>query len=282
MGRRLAAVTDARRGHDERGAGSDVAFLRDEPDSADGVTTGGWVPSPPAGDPGSPGPGPATERQGLGELQARALTSAMAAYTAAHGQPEPVPGSTPVRRWGMAGRVGVVAAVAIAVLGGLVVARSLQQTPTVVVPDAGPSAVAPAAPEVVVHVVGQVTEPGLVRLPEGSRVADAVAAAGGATEGADLATVNLARVLVDGEQVVVSRPGDQPGAGDQGGSTLLDLNAADAAALDGLPGVGPVIAQRIVDWRTSNGPFTVVDELAEVTGIGPAVLAGVRDLVRVG
>lgn len=141
---------------------------------------------------------------------------------------------------------------------------------------------------VVVHVVGQVATPGLVTVPADARVADALEAAGGATAEADLAALNLARTVTDGEQIVVPRPGEAvpaagsapPAAGTTAGAAV-DLNAADAAALDALPGIGPVLAERIVAWREENGPFTTVDELGEVSGIGPAVLADVRDLVRV-
>jgi competence protein ComEA len=156
---------------------------------------------------------------------------------------------------------------------------------------------------VVVHVVGQVQRAGVVRLPTGSRVLDAVTAAGGPVRGADLAAVNLARVLVDGEQVVVPRPGQAPvpvsGAarsaggsttGSTGGSTAgssggsagpIDLNAASESDLDALPGIGPVLAQRIVAWRGENGRFRVVDDLGEVSGIGDALLDRLRPLVRV-
>lgn len=155
----------------------------------------------------------------------------------------------------------------------------------------GPSGTS-SSPAVVVHVVGQVKHPGLQGLPPGSRVADALAAAGGATGTADLTRVNLARVLVDGEQVVVPAPGDPdpPGASvpggaaasggsSSGGSTLVSLNTADLAALDTLPGVGPVLAQRILDWRGEHGRFTSVDELGEVSGIGEKVLERLRPLV---
>ncbi|MBO1750715.1 ComEA family DNA-binding protein [Actinotalea sp. BY-33] len=150
---------------------------------------------------------------------------------------------------------------------------------------------------VVVHVAGQVAAPGIVELSEGARVADAITAVGGATPGAELAAVNLAQVLVDGEQVYVpdateaaalpppagpdAGPGTTSAAGPAGGGgVLVDLNTAGAAELEELPGIGPVLAQRIVDHR-SRGPFTSVEELQEVTGIGPALLAGLRDLVRV-
>ncbi len=154
-----------------------------------------------------------------------------------------------------------------------------------------PGASASTGAAVVVHVVGQVRAPGLQRLPPGSRVADAVAAAGGATKKADLARVNLARVLVDGEQVVVPAPGDpdppgSPSAGASGGGagaggagSTVSLNTADLAGLDTLPGVGPVLAQRILDWRAEHGRFTSVDELGEVSGIGEKLMERLRPLV---
>jgi competence protein ComEA len=146
-----------------------------------------------------------------------------------------------------------------------------------------------------VHVVGQVRRPGVVRLPPGSRVLDAVQAAGGLLSSADLNHVNLARPVVDGEQILVPKPGESipagvlPGAAGGGDGTmtagslggLIDLNSADAAALDSLPGVGPVLAQRILDWRTAHGRFTSVDELGEVTGIGDKLMAQIGPKVRV-
>jgi competence protein ComEA len=154
---------------------------------------------------------------------------------------------------------------------------------------------------VVVHVVGQVRHAGVVRLPAGARVEQALEAAGGATARADLVRVNLARPVVDGEQIVVPKPGEPivgaaaaPGIG-SGGSTgatgssqgpaspqsPVDLNTATLVQLDGLPGVGPVLAQRILDWRSQNGRFSTVDELGEVSGIGDKVLERLRPLVRV-
>lgn len=161
------------------------------------------------------------------------------------------------------------------------------------------SATGQASAVVVVHVVGQVKRPGVRELPAGSRVAQAVAAAGGAKSGADLSRVNLARVLVDGEQVRIPAPDDPvdpreltgpgaaPGAGGSGGTGgagagsggQVALNSADLTALDTLPGVGPVLAQRILDWRTQHGRFTSVDELGEVSGIGEKLLAQLTPLV---
>ncbi|GAA2729679.1 ComEA family DNA-binding protein [Cellulomonas aerilata] len=163
-------------------------------------------------------------------------------------------------------------------------------------PAGGSGAVPAPAPtaRVVVHVVGQVSTPGVVDLPVGARVGDALAAAGGATPTADLSGVNLARVLVDGEQVVVPAPGDAPvpavegaggGPGAASGGTAatgpVDLNTAGAAELDGLPGIGPVLAQRILEWRTEHGPFRDVEELGEVAGIGDTLLGRLRTMVRV-
>ncbi|MFP5335661.1 MAG: helix-hairpin-helix domain-containing protein [Actinomycetes bacterium] len=159
--------------------------------------------------------------------------------------------------------------------------------------EPAPSAAAPtSAGVVVVHVVGQVASPGVVELPVGSRVADAVDAAGGVTRDADLARVNLARPLVDGEQVVVPRPGEEvpvpPAAGSPGSDEpgepapdVVDLNSASAADLDALPGIGPVLSERIVAWREEHGRFSSVDELLEVSGIGQSLLERLRPLVRV-
>jgi competence protein ComEA len=162
-----------------------------------------------------------------------------------------------------------------------------------VTPAPPPSATAEPVPDVVVHVVGRVRRPGVVVLPAGSRVVDALSAAGGSRPGTSLTSVNLARVLVDGEQVRVGLPPDPalqaaepppgPGGGPAGSApvTPIDLNQADVAALDTLPGIGPVLAQRIVEWREQNGPFASLDQLLEVSGIGPSVLADLDGKVRV-
>jgi competence protein ComEA len=140
---------------------------------------------------------------------------------------------------------------------------------------------------VVVHVAGAVRHPGVVELPSGSRVAEAVDRAGGLRRSADPGSVNLARPLVDGEQIVVLRRGSTgaaplaPGAATpQAGTTApVRLNTATVQELDSLPGIGPVLAQRIVDWRTTHQRFTSVEELGEVSGIGEATLADLRPLV---
>lgn len=149
---------------------------------------------------------------------------------------------------------------------------------------------------VFVHVLGAVRHPGLFELAEGARVMDAVAAAGGLTEAADPAGVNLARLVGDGEQLYVPQLGEvQPGAppgssaafgGDgssDGGTTggPIDLNRATVAELDTLPRIGPALAQRIVDYRDANGRFGSIEDLRQVTGIGEKIFAGLKDLVRV-
>ena len=157
---------------------------------------------------------------------------------------------------------------------------------------ATPSAALPASAgsQVVVHVYGKVRRPGVVGLPHGSRVADAIRAAGGVRPGAATGPLNLARKLVDGEQIAVgvrgsppAVPSPSPGAasGDAGASGPLDLNTATVDQLDGLPGVGPVLAQRIVDYRTRHGGFRSVDQLQEVPGIGSRRFADLRSRVSV-
>jgi competence protein ComEA len=140
---------------------------------------------------------------------------------------------------------------------------------------------------VVVDVAGKVRRPGLVTLPIGSRVADALRAAGGARPGTDLTGVNLARKLIDGEQIVVGAPAAvaAPTSGAAGGPAttggVVDLNTATTGDFDSLPGIGPVLAQRIIDWRTAHGGFTDVTQLRQVSGIGDSKYAQLKALVRV-
>ena len=148
------------------------------------------------------------------------------------------------------------------------------------------SAVAPvAAAQLVVYVVGAVRRPGLYHLDDGARVADAVGHAGGATRNADLAAVNLAAPVADGQEVVVPRRQVVSGGGVSaapGGSAPaapVQLSVATIEQLDALPGIGPVTAQKIVDWRTAHGAFRSVDNLDDVPGIGPARVEQLRDLV---
>lgn len=137
--------------------------------------------------------------------------------------------------------------------------------------------------ELYVHVLGQVAEPGLYVLDTDARVVDALAAAGGTLDDADLQAVNLARPLSDGEQLIVPVIGAaaEDGGTSSAGDGLVDLNNADQSELETLPGIGPALAQRIIDWREENGRFLSVDDLLVVSGIGDKVLASLKDLVRV-
>ncbi|MFK0235879.1 helix-hairpin-helix domain-containing protein [Streptomyces vinaceus] len=167
----------------------------------------------------------------------------------------------------------------------------------VTVPPVPAPATAPAAAEspgppaaagggggrIVVDVSGKVRDPGVRRLPAGARVEDALAAAGGVRPGTDVSGLNRARVLVDGEQVVVGAPPPPApggGAGGGGGAGPLSLGTATVEQLDGLPGVGPVLAQHIVEFRTARGGFRSVEELRQVDGIGERRFADLRKLVR--
>ncbi|MFI6639769.1 helix-hairpin-helix domain-containing protein [Streptomyces sp. NPDC050504] len=154
-------------------------------------------------------------------------------------------------------------------------------------PSAGPAPGPPAeGRRVVVDVSGKVRRPGLHRLPTGSRVEDALRAAGGVRSGADTAGLNRARVLVEGEQVLVgvTAPPGAPGAGAVGGGGgaegPVSLNSASPEQLETLPGVGPVLARHIVEYRTEHGGFRSVEELREVNGIGARRFADLQPLVR--
>jgi len=174
-----------------------------------------------------------------------------------------------------------VAVVAVAVTG-FVVWRGRPQAVDVPPPRVVVSTPVPSAALLVVDVAGDVRKPGLVRLPPGSRVADALTAAGGLKRGVTTEGLNLARKLVDGEQVIVgaraaaAAPGAPPAQG-----ALLDLNTATADQLDELPGIGPVLADRIVEWRTAHGPFASVEQLREVSGIGARKYESIQALVTV-
>lgn len=153
----------------------------------------------------------------------------------------------------------------------------------------GPEGTAPgSAPSpgptdtIVVDVAGRVRDPGLVEVPAGSRVNDAIEAAGGFRKKSDALSVNLARLIVDGEQIVVGEPvAGQAAAGGGAAPTLVSLSAATAEQLEQLPGVGPVLAQRIIDHRTSiGGRFTSIEQLRDVTGIGDVTYADLEARVQ--
>jgi competence protein ComEA len=271
--RRLAVVT----GH----------ALRRSPPSA----RKGWVPEVPAGIRSGGWDDAASGEQGDGSALLDRLPLTLRAAA------EALPAGLRRGRFGLAGGPAVVL-VAVVLLGLAAAAFLLGWgRPQVVpvdplpaasvlatgtpIPSADGSATAPASSgpaELVVHVAGKVRQPGVVRLPVGSRVLDALEAAGGAEPGVDLTGLNLARQVGDGEQVLVgvAAPAgvSQGGAGaaPDGTSTVggtVNLNTATLEQLDTLPGIGPTLAERILQWREQHGRFTSVDELQEVTGIGP-------------
>jgi competence protein ComEA len=189
--------------------------------------------------------------------------------------------------------VGLVALLAVTLGGaGLWYVRSLPRPVEVAAAPSGGTASAPASaspsPEVVVlvDVAGWVRRPGVYEFTEGARVIDAIDAAGGARSGAVLEALNLAAPLTDGTQILVPREGQQgvapaPATGGALAGGLVNVNSAIATELEELPGIGEVIAQRIIDYRTENGPFATVDELLDVSGIGDAILESIRELVTV-
>jgi competence protein ComEA len=187
------------------------------------------------------------------------------------------------------GRRGVRALAAVAVVVALVAgylawrAQPHAEPVRPVGSTAAAPAISPSSGSIVVAVQGKVHKPGLFRLPTGSRVADAVDAAGGALPEVDLTGVNLARKLTDGELVVIGEtpPPEAAGAGPSAAGGKVDLNTATLAQLDGLPGIGPALAQRIIDYRTAHDGFRSVDELREVSGIGEAKFSQIKDLVTV-
>lgn len=182
------------------------------------------------------------------------------------------------------GRRGVLALVGVglvaALIAGVVLLRGRPSEQPLAVPSVV-DATATAGPALVVDVAGKVRHPGLVRLPSGSRVDDALRAAGGLLPGASIGSLNLAAKVTDGQQVLVGEPAATGTAVATAGGSV-DLNSATAQDLDALPGIGPVLAQRIVDWRTEHGRFASVDQLREVSGIGESKYQQLKSKVRVG
>jgi competence protein ComEA len=185
--------------------------------------------------------------------------------------------------------VGVCVALAVLVLVGQRLAQAgAASEPEVAAAPLEPVTQAPARPVLVVHVVGEVRRPGLYRLRDGARIADAVHRAGGASRAANLAGLNLAAPLVDGIQILVpsrvaraasDATGSMTGDPSAPGGLTVSLSSATVEELDELPGVGPITAQKIVDYRAEYGPFASVDDLDAVPGIGPTRIEQLRDLV---
>lgn len=197
------------------------------------------------------------------------------------------------REWlgGLSGRelvlLGVLGAAALGG-AGLWYVRSLPQPVAIhAEPVAAPSVSSTPAP-LLVHVVGSVRRPGVYELPEGSRVVDALNAAGGPKRHAELSALNLAAPLTDGQQIVVPRTADvgapvasAPGGASAAAPALVNINTASAEELDALPGIGEVLAAAIIQYREEHGPFTSVEQLVDVSGIGEVTLEELRDLVTI-
>jgi competence protein ComEA len=258
-------------------------------------------------------PGPAHAREGQRE-RVEAMRQRTAAIFGASAAPDarladplpgaPVFGDGPVgrlRTWlfvrcGFEFRTVVALAVVLIAAGGLAFQHYWSgrphavrvPPPTAAAPARLPPAVGPAKPaaavQVTVDVAGKVAKPGLRRLPKGARVADALAAAGGPLPGTDTTALNLARTLTDGEQILVGvhppPPADPSAAAPAAPGAPVSLTSATPAQLDALPGVGPVLAQHIVDFRTQHGGFTSLQQLRQIPGIGPRKFATLQPLVQ--
>lgn len=177
---------------------------------------------------------------------------------------------------------GRVAIVAVFVVVAISIGALMGRTPTAIsttTAEPGMTASQPLPDRVSVHVSGMVVDPGVVDVASDAIVADAIEAAGGLRTGALVDQINLAAPIVPGEQIVVPGP-THNSAEDSGDDGILSINLASASELESLPGVGPVLAERIVAFRDKNGPFETVEDLLEVPGIGEAKLEAIRDLAN--
>jgi len=177
--------------------------------------------------------------------------------------------------------------VLIGLLAGFVLSAALLLTTRLPQGEAVVLQPAPTRPPVVVHIVGAVPRPGVYEFPEGSRVRDAVAAAGGLLAEADPAAINLAAMLEDGQRLEIPyQPGAAPTSTAQeaanstpASSDLININTATLQELDSLPGIGPTTAQKIIEYRQQHGPFQALEDLMNVPGIGPATFDKIKDLI---
>lgn len=178
---------------------------------------------------------------------------------------------------------GLAVAVLVSTLGSQGTITSVQPTSSATETNAGADGVAVGA-TIYVHILGAVARPGLYELREGDRAIDVIAAAGGFSETADRAGVNLARFLSDGEQIQLPAVGEVPAPAAGSPGTVggkVNLNTADAATLETLPRIGPAMSARIIEWRETNGRFSAIEELTGVGGIGEKTFAALKDLVTV-
>lgn len=169
-------------------------------------------------------------------------------------------------------------------LGGFYFLNSRPQAEPVVIQEIAPAITESATARLIINVAGKVKNPGVYQLPQGSRVVDAIEAAGKQLKGVDISDINLARILVDGEQILVGSSRVASGKAAPKKITAdnpLDINRASIAQLDTLPGIGPVTAQRIIDYRTKVGRINTVDELKKISGLGGAKFEEIKNLLRV-
>lgn len=184
------------------------------------------------------------------------------------------------------GELGLAALLGALVVGGAAFVYAQTSAPLPPPPIEHVAATEPAPAPLLVHVSGMVASPGVYELRDGSRVKDAIDAAGGAVEGGDLDALNLAALLSDGLKIYVPKKGEAPsgsseGSGVEDPSGKVNLNSATKSQLEELPGIGPVLAERIIAYRQKKGRFTSVRQLLEVEGIGPKKYESLKDLVSV-